>query len=74
MTSTVYEEFLCDHTTGCEAYSFTTDGYGIFNVHINLGACRMHEVGSGKSAQELTWRDRKNVPHPASPGVAVETW
>ena len=28
--------FSCfDHTTGCEAYSFTTDGYGIFNVCIH---------------------------------------
>ena len=24
--------FACFHTTGCEAYSFTTDGYGIVNV------------------------------------------
>ena len=23
--------FSCFHTTGCEAYSFTTNGYGIFN-------------------------------------------
>ena len=28
--------FSCFDTTGCEAYSFTTDGYGIFNVHTNL--------------------------------------
>ena len=28
----------CFHTTGCQAYSFTTDGYGIFNVCTNLGA------------------------------------
>ena len=25
--------FLCDHSTGCKTYSFTTDGYGVFNVH-----------------------------------------
>ena len=43
---------------------FTTDGYGIFNVRTNLGACRTHEVGSdtNKSAQELTRRDRSAVP------------
>ena len=46
----------CDYTTGCEAYSFTTDGYEIFNVRTNLGACSTHEGGSdtNKSAQELT--------------------
>ena len=38
----MYAECLCDHTTGCGASSFTTDGYGIFNVR-NLGACRTHE-------------------------------
>ena len=49
---------------------FTTDGYRIFNVRTNRGACRTHEGGSGtnKSAQELTRRDRKTVPHSASPG------
>ena len=43
-------------------YSFTTDGYGIFNVRkIVLGACRTDEDGSdtNKSAQELTRRDIK---------------
>ena len=65
--------FLCAvfsyfHTTGCEAYSLMVDGYGIFNVRINLGACRTHEGGSGtkKSAQELTRRHRKlslTLPH-----------
>ena len=56
--------------TGCETYTFTTDLYGIFDVYTYLGACCTHEVGSGtnKSAQELTWRDRKTVPHPAPPG------
>ena len=32
--------FLCEHASGCEAYSFTTDGYGIFNARTNLPACR----------------------------------
>ena len=31
--------FLCFHTTGCEAYSFTTDGNGTLNVRTHLGAC-----------------------------------
>ena len=34
--------FLFFHTTDCEAYSFTIDGYGIFNASTNLGA---HEGG-----------------------------
>ena len=33
------------HTTGCEAYSLATDGFGIFNMRANLGACRTHEGG-----------------------------
>ena len=28
--------FSCFHTTGCEAYSFTSDGCGLFNVDPNL--------------------------------------
>ena len=49
-----------------EACSFTTDGYDIFNVRTNLGACRAHEIGGGgsgtnKSAQELTG---SNCPSP----------
>ena len=53
--------FLYFHTTGYEAYSFMTYGYGIFNMHTNLDACRTHEgeLGTNKSAQELTQRDRK---------------
>ena len=30
------------YTTGCEAYPYTTVGYGIFNVRTNLGASRTH--------------------------------
>ena len=60
----------CFHTTGCEAYSFTTDGYGIFNLRTNLGAyhTQERESGTNRSAQELTRRDRKNVSHPPPPG------
>ena len=59
--------FLCFYNTGCGAYSFTTDGYGIFNKRTHLGVCHTHEGGSGtnKSAKELTRSDRKTVPHPA---------
>ena len=48
--------FVCGHTTGCEAYYFTTDGYGIFNMHTNVGAWCTYQGGSGtnKSVQELT--------------------
>ena len=44
-----------------EAYSFTTDGYGIFNVRTHLGAHRDMKGWSStnKSAQDLTRRDRK---------------
>ena len=46
-----------------------TDGCGIFNLCAKLGACHVHEGGSGidKSAQELTRRDRKTVPRPVCP-------
>ena len=59
--------FSCFHTTDCEA-SFTTDGYGIFNVHTNLGTCRTHKGGSGtnKSAQ-VDLEGQKTVSYPAPP-------
>ena len=57
------------HTAGFEAYSFTTDGYGICNVRTNVGAGRTREggchAGRNKSAQELTRIDRKTVAHHA---------
>ena len=37
--------FVCEYTTGGDAYSFTTVGYGIFNVRTHLGVCRTHEEG-----------------------------
>ena len=67
----------CFRVSGCQAYSFTTDRYGIFNVSTPLGACRTHEWRGGgwgggrvhnKFAPELTRRDRKTVSHPAPPG------
>ena len=33
----VYAVCVCYHTTGCKTYSVMIDGYGIFNVHTNLG-------------------------------------
>ena len=70
----LYEVCLCGRTTGCEAYSFTTDEYWIFHVFTNLGSCRTHDGGSGTNtaAQELTRRDRKPCPHPASPGDPIQ--
>ena len=48
------------------AVFFMTDGYGVFNVRTNLGACHTHKGRSGanKSAQELTGRDRRTLPLP----------
>ena len=52
----VYAVFLCDHTTGCEAYSFTTDGYGIFNMRTNLGAYSTHEGGDqAQTSLQKSW-------------------
>ena len=45
--------FLCDHTTGCEAHSFMTDGYGIFNVRTHLGTSQTYEGGSGQTQTNL---------------------
>ena len=32
----VYAVFLCDHTTGCQAYMCATDGYGIHIISVAL--------------------------------------
>ena len=76
--STALHNFFCFvcagfsrfHTTGCEAYSFTTDGFGIFNVRSNWVRAVHTKGGSGtnKSAEDLTRRDRNVVSHPAPPG------
>ena len=68
-------QFSFFHTTGCEVYSFTTDGCGIFNMRTHLGACCTHEGGSGtnKSAhQELTQRDKKKHLSLTLPHQSVE--
>ena len=48
----------CFHPTGCEAYSFTTGGYGIFNVRTNVGGVpytrRGVRSGTNKPAEEWT--------------------
>ena len=62
----------CLHTTGCEAYSFMTDGYGIFNTCANLGACCTHEDMGGGGGQAQTslrksWLrgiEKNNCPSP----------
>ena len=48
----------------CEAYSFMADGYGIFNMH-TISVYAVHTKGgqTQTSAQELTQRDRKTLPH-----------
>ena len=54
----------CFHTTGCEAYFLTTDGYGIFNVRIIwVRAVRTKGGGQAETGlrQEFTWRDRKTA-------------
>ena len=67
--------------TGCKAYSFTTDGYGIFNGRTQFCARRTHEGegggGSGttnKSAQELTRRDRKKTCPSPCPTRGSTPW
>ena len=63
----VYAVFLCDPTTGYDAYSFTTDGCGIFKLLTDLGACLCHIMcntregwsGTNTFAQELTRREKK---------------
>ena len=59
--------FSCLHTTGREAYSFTTNRYGIFDVRTHLGACRLHERGSWRHKQFCTRVDSErqtNCPWP----------
>ena len=77
MTSLVYAVLVCeytkdliykvfDYTTGCEAYSFTTDGYGIFNAGAHKSGCAPYvrrESDINKSAQALTLKDRNTAPH-----------
>ena len=62
----------CFHTTGCKTYSFTTDGYEIFNVPQlwMRPVGYTHEGGVGvryKQAQELTRSDIKLFLAPPCP-------
>ena len=61
-------------------FSFTTDGYGIFNVRTNLAVRAEHTKGGGgggpgtnnKSALELILRDKKTncpSPYPTMQGI-----
>ena len=59
--------FSCFHTTVCEAYSFATDGYWIFNVRTHLGACRTHEWRSGTSKSICTRVDSEGQKNCSSP-------
>ena len=45
--------FSCFHTTGCEAYSFVTDVYGIFNMHTHLGECL--KGGQAQTSLHKSW-------------------
>ena len=58
--------FVFSYHRGCEDYSFTRDGYGIFNMLTNWDVCCTHKGGSdtNKSAQELTQEGQKNGPSP----------
>ena len=65
--------FPCFHTTGCEAYSFTTDGYGIFLTcaPIFVHACAHTKAGQAlmSALTRVDSEELKNGPsHPASTG------
>ena len=42
---------LCDHKTGCEAYSFATNAYGTLNVGANSGGGGGEGGGGGVQRQ-----------------------
>ena len=52
---------LCFHTT----YSFTTDGYGIFNVRINVDFCRKYTRMGVRHKHACTRVDRKTCLSPS---------
>ena len=62
--------FSCLRTFHCEAYSFTTDGYGIFNMRANLGACYAHEWGSCRHKQVCKRGDSEGQKNCVSPRLA----
>ena len=61
-------QYFCVTITPAVRLSFTTDGYGIFNVRTSLGACHTHEGGSGTNKSEQERRRAWNVMKPASTG------
>ena len=70
--------FPCFHTTGCEAYSFTTDGYGIFLTcaPIFVHACAHTKAGQAlmSALTRVDSEELKNGPsHPASTGDWTHT-
>ena len=73
ITILVCAVFSFDHTTGCEAYSFTTDGDGRDGRAHKCGCVPYTQRGSGieRSAQELTRRDRKQL-HLTLPRQGIE--
>ena len=42
---------MCDHTTGCEAYSFATDGYGSGQISVRVTT---DGYGSGHMSVRVT--------------------
>ena len=61
-------EFSCFYTTGCEFYSFMTDGFGIFNVRTKSGCVSRTYTRRGVRHKQVCIRvdseERKTVPHP----------
>ena len=55
----LFGHFLCVAVVLSEAYSFTADGYGIFSLRMQLGACCRRQRGS--SLYKLTRRERACV-------------
>ena len=44
---------LCDHNTGCEAYSFATDGYGISRLRTLIKLMRAAHTKGGQAQTSL---------------------
>ena len=63
--------FSCFYATGCKTYSFTADGYDIFNVRTHLGASRSLLARTGVRHKHVCtrvdseWQKKKSPPCPA---------